>query len=129
MLMGSIFAGSIDTAYRGPVKDHPSVSFGRQQPLKSSMARFDRVQEQSERVQEDGVKEDGVKEDGVKEQIEVALTLDGFARESIEEEAARLGVSVEELASFAILYYLADLDSGRIARQVSRSPYPDMATR
>jgi hypothetical protein len=33
-------------------------------------------------------------------------------------EAARLGVSLEELASFAVLYYLADLDSGRIARQL-----------
>jgi hypothetical protein len=83
------------------------------------MARFDRVQEQSERVQEHSVKE----------QIEVTLALDSFARESIEEEAARLGVLVEELVSFAILYYLADLDSGRIARQVSRSPYPDTATR
>jgi hypothetical protein len=58
---------------------------------------------------------------------EVTLALDGFARESIEEEATRLSVAVEELVSFAVLYYLADVDSGRIARQVCRSPYPDGA--
>ncbi len=29
-----------------------------------------------------------------------------------------LGVSVEELASYAVLYYLADGDSGRIARRL-----------
>lgn len=48
---------------------------------------------------------------------ELKLDLDAFAREALEAEAARLGVSVEELARFAVLYYLADCDSGRIARQ------------
>ncbi len=55
----------------------------------------------------------------------VTVRLDGFAREVIEEECARLGVSVEELVAFATLYYLADVDSGRVARRISRSPYPD----
>ncbi len=57
----------------------------------------------------------------------VALAIDGFAAEAIEEEAARLGVSAEELVNFSVLYYLADVDSGRIARSIARSPHPDSA--
>jgi len=49
------------------------------------------------------------------------LPLKPFARWAIEREAAQLGVSVEELATFALLYYLADLDCGRVAR---RAPPP-----
>jgi hypothetical protein len=47
----------------------------------------------------------------------LVLRLDGFAHRAINEESIKLGVPVEELASFAVLYYLADLDSGRIARR------------
>jgi hypothetical protein len=54
----------------------------------------------------------------------VNLRLSGFAWEAIEQESARQGVPVEELVAFAVMYYLADADSGRIARQISRSPYP-----
>ena len=54
----------------------------------------------------------------------VALRLNGFAWEAIAEEAAREGLTVDELVGFAVLYYLADVDSGRIARQVARSPHP-----
>jgi hypothetical protein len=57
----------------------------------------------------------------------VSVPLTGFAWESIEQESARLGVPIQELVSFAVLYYLADVDSGRIARRISRSPYPDAA--
>jgi len=57
----------------------------------------------------------------------VSVPLQGFAWESIEQESARLGVPVEELISFAVMYYLADVDSGRIARRISRSLYPDAA--
>jgi hypothetical protein len=49
-------------------------------------------------------------------------------RETIDEEAFRLGVGVEELVTFAVLYYLADVDSGRIARQVPTSLYPGIAS-
>jgi hypothetical protein len=49
------------------------------------------------------------------------LSLNPFAKWAIEREAAQLGVPVEELATFALLYYLADLDSGRVAR---RAPPP-----
>jgi hypothetical protein len=50
--------------------------------------------------------------------------MDAFAWETVEEESARLGVSAEELVAFAVLYYLADVDSGRVARRITRSPYP-----
>lgn len=48
----------------------------------------------------------------------LTLALDRFTWEALEQEAARQGVSVAELASFAVLYYLADGDSGRIARRL-----------
>jgi hypothetical protein len=48
----------------------------------------------------------------------LTLALDRFTWEALEQEAARQGVSVSELASFAMLYYLADGDSGRIARRL-----------
>jgi hypothetical protein len=54
---------------------------------------------------------------------ELSVRLDGFACEALEQESARLGVPVEELASFAVLYYLADVDSGRIARRISTRTY------
>jgi hypothetical protein len=49
--------------------------------------------------------------------------MDAFAWQAAEEESQRLGVSVEELVVFAVLYYLADLDSGRVARRITGSPY------
>ena len=33
-----------------------------------------------------------------------------------------MGVSVDELVAFSVVYYLADVDSGRIARRISRGP-------
>ncbi len=55
----------------------------------------------------------------------VPVRLEGFAAEAIDQEAERLGVSFEDLVNFSVLYYLADVDSGRIARQIITSPYPD----
>jgi hypothetical protein len=46
------------------------------------------------------------------------LRLDGFAHDALMEESSQLGVAVDDLAVFAILYYLADLDSNRIARRI-----------
>jgi hypothetical protein len=54
----------------------------------------------------------------------MTLQLEGFAAEAIDEESDRLGISAEELVSFSVLYYLADMDSGRIARRIATSPYP-----
>jgi hypothetical protein len=54
----------------------------------------------------------------------LTLRLDGFAWEALEEEAAQEGLAIEELVTFSVLYYLADLDGGRISRRISRSPYP-----
>ena len=48
----------------------------------------------------------------------LTLQLDGFAWETIVEQSAQMGVSVEDLATHAIMYYVADLDSGRIARRI-----------
>jgi hypothetical protein len=47
----------------------------------------------------------------------LTVGLDAFTHTALAEEAARLDVSIEELARFAVSYYLADLDSGRIARE------------
>jgi len=55
----------------------------------------------------------------------LSLRMDGFAWQAIEEQCERLGVSVEEFVTFSTLYYLADLDSGRVSRQIARSPYPE----
>lgn len=51
---------------------------------------------------------------------QLTLRLDEFAWTAAAEESARLGVSVPELASFALLYYLADLDAERVAREIPR---------
>ena len=54
----------------------------------------------------------------------VTLRLESSAWEAINAEAAHEGSTVEELIVFSVLYYLADADSGRISRRISRSPYP-----
>jgi hypothetical protein len=48
--------------------------------------------------------------------------LSDFAWEALEEESTRLGVPIEELVGFSVLYYIADADSGRIARRVPTLP-------
>jgi hypothetical protein len=48
----------------------------------------------------------------------VTLRLEGFAWEALAQESARMGVAVEDVAAFAVLYYLADADSGRVARRI-----------
>ncbi len=64
----------------------------------------------------------GSSEPGARSPRELKLDLDAFAREALEAEATRLGVSVEELARFAVIYYLADSDSGRISRRPPPAP-------
>src|SRR5664279_6215001 len=46
---------------------------------------------------------------GVPAQRSLTVRLDGFAWEALEQESARLGVPVEELITFSVLYYLADI--------------------
>jgi hypothetical protein len=53
----------------------------------------------------------------------VTLRLEHFAWEAIDGEASSEGSTIEELIAFSVLYYLADVDSGRISRRISRSPY------
>jgi hypothetical protein len=52
----------------------------------------------------------------------VTLRLERFTWEAIDEKTAASGVSTEDFLAFATLYYLADIDSGRIAQRISRSP-------
>jgi hypothetical protein len=60
----------------------------------------------------------GSAEDATGQQQELTISFDEFSWSAITEEARRLGVSTQELARFSVLYYLADLDSGRIARRL-----------
>jgi hypothetical protein len=53
----------------------------------------------------------------------VTLRLEDFAWDAIYGEASSAGSTIEELIAFSVLYYLADIDSGRISRRISRSPY------
>jgi len=52
-----------------------------------------------------------------------------FTWSRLEDEASRQGVSVEELVAHAVLYFLADLDSNRIARRVPRLRSSDGGSR
>lgn len=58
--------------------------------------------------------------DGAVRKIE--LTLDRFAGEALEQQSEELGVPEHEIVRYALLYYLADLDSGRIARRIAGAP-------
>jgi hypothetical protein len=55
---------------------------------------------------------------------ELMLDLDDFAWQAIRDESAELGIRAEELIAFSVLYYLADRDSGRIARRIPPSLRP-----
>jgi hypothetical protein len=50
------------------------------------------------------------------------LELEDFGYEALVDEARRQDVPIEELLAHAVMYYLADLDSGRIAARVLRAP-------
>lgn len=51
----------------------------------------------------------------------VTICLRGFSAEALKMESERLHVPVAELAAFAIVYYLADVDRGRISREPPRA--------
>lgn len=53
---------------------------------------------------------------------EITLRLEGFAYQALCDEAARMKVPNGELARFCVLYYLADIDSGRIAHSIPGPP-------
>jgi len=52
----------------------------------------------------------------------LAVSLPPFTWEALALESERLGVSEEDLVRYAVLYYVADLDSGRIARRLPEHP-------
>jgi hypothetical protein len=64
---------------------------------------------------------------GVPVKRNLALRLDDFGWEALQHESTRLGVSEEELIGFAVMYYLADIDSGRIARRFPGERVSDRA--
>jgi hypothetical protein len=49
--------------------------------------------------------------------MKVTLTLSPFVTEALAREAKRQRVTVEQLINYAAVYYLADLDSGRVAAE------------
>jgi hypothetical protein len=51
---------------------------------------------------------------------ELRIRLDDFGVSALAAEAARQRVSVEDLARHAVIYYLGDLDSGRLTRATPR---------
>lgn len=53
--------------------------------------------------------------DGDRKQT-LVLELDTFAWETLTEQSVELGVPIDELVAFSVQYYIADLDSNRIAR-------------
>lgn len=53
---------------------------------------------------------------------DVKLELRTPAWKALEDEATKLSMSIEELVGFSVLYYLADRDSGRIARGIPATP-------
>ena len=57
----------------------------------------------------------------------LALRMDEFAWDTLQHESTRLKVSEEELIAFAVMYYLADVDSGRIARRFPGERLSDRA--
>lgn len=50
----------------------------------------------------------------------VTVELTEFGWERLAAEARRQGTSPEELALHAVIYYLADIDGGRITRRAPR---------
>lgn len=50
----------------------------------------------------------------------IEIELDEFGWSALSREALRQGISREELLKHAVMYYLADLDSGRIVRRAPR---------
>jgi hypothetical protein len=50
----------------------------------------------------------------------ITVAFDNFGWSALQDEARSQGISVEELVVHAAMYYLSDLDTGRVARQVLR---------
>jgi hypothetical protein len=62
---------------------------------------------------------------GFRAAMRLTLTLSPFVSEGLTREAKRQQITVEELINYAAVYYLADLDSGRLV--VDRPPLEEDA--
>jgi hypothetical protein len=58
------------------------------------------------------------RETGRQPALELKLDLDPDTWRDLDEEAARQEISVERLLTHAIIYFLADLDAGRVERRM-----------
>lgn len=56
------------------------------------------------------------------ERLTIPLALEPWAYYALAREARERGMTTEDLAAYAVVYFLADADSGRLAR---RGPLPD----
>jgi hypothetical protein len=56
--------------------------------------------------------------DAADHQVPIELTLAESQWRDLEEEADEQGITLERLLEHALLYYLADLDSGQVARRL-----------
>ena len=54
----------------------------------------------------------------------IEVDLSEFAYDALRVEAEREGVTVEEIVAHALMYYLADADSGRMSRRFPRKAPP-----
>jgi hypothetical protein len=50
----------------------------------------------------------------------ITVDFDDFGWSALREEARSQGISVEDLVAHAAMYYLSDLESGRVAAKVLR---------
>jgi hypothetical protein len=55
---------------------------------------------------------------------ELNLRLGEREWEAVDKHAEREGVSADDLVAFCVLYYVADLDSGRISRPSRGAKFP-----
>jgi hypothetical protein len=63
----------------------------------------------------------GSERESIPEGPRVVLHPGPFLNSTLLEESVRLGVTVEELVTFAVLYYLTDRDGQRIARRIRQT--------
>jgi hypothetical protein len=69
-----------------------------------------------------------LRKDARRAQAVTEVELDEETMEGLEEEARRHGLPADRLAEHALLYYLADLDSGRAAARVRDALEDDSST-
>lgn len=65
------------------------------------------------------------REHGAPGGLELVLDLDAEVWEALDEESERQGVALERVLEHAVLYLVADLDSGRVAADIAKHEPPN----